>query len=176
MSLRHLNDEDIQAYLDGRLAHRAKLIERHLLECESCRAELEQYQVVFEALKQDTLPSLTPGFPDRVMAAVASEPAVKSAINWVSWLSLAAAAIIIAGLGTVQYLVGWQWLVTFSRNISQSVLSFKNSLVGSTGSMPPILGDNLPVLLACGMALIFIVCLEHVLKHGKPGDTHTISI
>ena len=176
MSLRHLNDEDIQAYLDGRLAHRAKPIEGHLLECESCRAEMEHYQTVFEALKQDTTLSLTPGFPDRVMAAVAKEPAAKPAVSLTSWLSLAAAAVLIVGLGAVQYLVGWQWLVTFSRNISQSVVTFKNSLTGSTGSLPAILVDNLPVLLACGMALIFIVCLEQVLKHGKPGGTHTISI
>jgi predicted anti-sigma-YlaC factor YlaD len=176
MSLRHLNDEDIQAYLDGQLAHRAILIERHLQECDSCRARVEQYQPVFEALKLDTMPSLVPGFPDRVMAAVEKEPAVKPAVNLASWLSLAAAAMVIVGLGVVQYLVGWQWLVTFSHNISQSVLSFKNSLIGSTAGMPAILSDNLPVLLACGMALVLIVCLEHVLKHGRPGGTHTISI
>jgi predicted anti-sigma-YlaC factor YlaD len=176
MSLRHLNDEDIQACLDGRLAHRTRLIECHLLECESCREELEQYRLVFEALKQDTVPSLAPSFPDRVMATIANESAAIAPFSFASWLSLAAAAIVIVGLGAVQYFVGWQWLVTFSRNISHSVSSFTKTLMGSTGSMPGILGDNLPVLLACGMALIFIVCLEYVMKHGKPGDTHTISI
>ena len=90
MSLRHLNDDDFQAYLDGRPNCDTDRLERHLLECDTCREELEEYRLVFEALRQDTELSLAPGFPDRVMAAIESEPAVKPAFSLTSWLSLAA--------------------------------------------------------------------------------------
>ena len=176
MSLRHLNDDDFQAYLDGRPNCDTDRLERHLLECDTCREELEEYRLVFETLRQDTELSLAPGFPDRVMAAIESEPAVKPAFSLTSWLSLAAAAVVLMGLSAVQFFVGWEWLVTFNRSISQAVLSFKETLTGSTGSLPGILTDNLAVLLACGLALVFILCLEYLLKHSKPRGTHTLTI
>ncbi|MDT8368282.1 MAG: zf-HC2 domain-containing protein [Longimicrobiales bacterium] len=68
---RHLEDDVIQGYLDGRLAARAaSRANRHLDGCAICRGEMEGYRQVARAL--EGLPELTPstGFAEAVLAEV----------------------------------------------------------------------------------------------------------
>ena len=81
----HPTPDRLEALVEGGLpeAERATL-ERHLLACERCRAEVEEWRALFAALA--ALPHLapSPGFADRVLAGVRVPP---------SWSARAAAAL-----------------------------------------------------------------------------------
>ena len=81
----HPTSDRLQTLVEGGLpeAERATL-EQHLLACERCRAEVEEWRALFAALA--SLPHLapSPGFADRVLAGVRIRP---------SWSARAAVAI-----------------------------------------------------------------------------------
>lgn len=81
----HPTPDRLEALVEGGLpeAERATL-ERHLLACERCRVEVEEWRALFTALA--ALPHLapSPGFADRVLAGVRIRP---------SWSARAAAAL-----------------------------------------------------------------------------------
>lgn len=66
MSQRHLNDDQLQDYLDGYIVPGEPLAD-HLLHCPRCQRALSVYESLYSALKQEPESKLSPGFADAVM-------------------------------------------------------------------------------------------------------------
>lgn len=93
----HLTDMQLNEYLDDMLAEAEKTaVEAHLRQCESCRVQLQQLQVVFAALDEvaavelpvdvetavlQNLPAAAPT-PTWVWALIAMELAAAAAMTW----------------------------------------------------------------------------------------------
>jgi len=101
-----------EAYLDGELdPARATYLERHLAECDECRAELARLQAVVEALETWPLVSEPAGLTARVMAHVRSRPALPR--FRLRWSDL---AISLAGSGLVfVVMLLWHYLSSADR-------------------------------------------------------------
>src|SRR5687768_14057662 len=70
-ALRHLTDDQIQEWLDGRLTRsEVARLEAHLDGCPGCRAEVEGWRALVEELSALPALSPTPGFSGRVLDAV----------------------------------------------------------------------------------------------------------
>ena len=69
----HLNDEQIQDYLDGNLAAGDPAV-LHLKDCAACQKAVEDYRLLYQGLAADPGFELSPNFADKV---VASLPAVE---------------------------------------------------------------------------------------------------
>jgi anti-sigma factor RsiW len=81
----HPTPDQLETLVEGGLAEAERAtLERHLVTCERCRAEVEEWRALFTTLA--ALPQLAPsaGFADRVLAGVRSRP---------SWSTRAAAAL-----------------------------------------------------------------------------------
>lgn len=110
----HPESEQLEAYVEGTLDDGAHaVLESHLVACDRCRTELEEWRALFTAL--ESLPALepSPGFADRIMGrvAVAATPArTAAAVRWLprstkAWAGVAAVlALPVLGLGA---LVTW---------------------------------------------------------------------
>ncbi len=104
MSQAHLNDDQLQEYLDGYIVPGDPLAD-HLLHCPRCQKALSVYEGLYSALKQEPDCKLSPGFADTVMDRLPTiEPAVETSTENRFYFKdslvmfLAAAAVIAAAI------------------------------------------------------------------------------
>ncbi len=121
----HPDAERLEAYAEGTLegAERA-VVESHVLDCERCQGELEEWQGLFFAL--DSLPELepSPDFADRVMERVTIMPYLaqqKAMARWwprttKAWSLVAAflALPIIGGTTAVAWILAQPWATSLT--------------------------------------------------------------
>lgn len=102
---------ELQAYVDGESSpERAALLERHLADCDGCRAELARLQVVVAALETWPLVAEPAQLTARVMARVRPRPALPAfRLRWSDF------AISLAGAGLVfGAMLAWRHLASTS--------------------------------------------------------------
>ena len=102
---------ELQAYVDGELSpERAALLERHLADCDGCRAELARMQIVMTALETWPLVAEPAQLTARVMARVRPRPALPAfRLRWSDF------AISLAGAGLAfGAMLAWRHLASTS--------------------------------------------------------------
>ena len=67
MAVKHLDDQQIQMYLDNTLHENKVEFDTHLYTCEDCRQKLAEYREVYQVLEEDLYPSLSANFSKNVM-------------------------------------------------------------------------------------------------------------
>ena len=67
MAVKHLDDQQIQMYLDNTLPENKAEFDAHLYSCEDCRKKLAEYKEVYQVLEDDLYPSLSANFIKNVM-------------------------------------------------------------------------------------------------------------
>ncbi|NOY61073.1 MAG: hypothetical protein GXO75_19350 [Calditrichaeota bacterium] len=69
--MKHLDDEQIQAYVDGHLpAEEMRKVKTHLQECSFCRKEVQVYGQLFNILQQDIDFQLSANFARRTVSRI----------------------------------------------------------------------------------------------------------
>ncbi len=68
--MKHLNDEQLQDYLDGKLLQSNGFIDQHLATCPKCRQALKEYRVLNRQLKQEPNFILPPNFSQLVLKSI----------------------------------------------------------------------------------------------------------
>jgi anti-sigma factor RsiW len=71
--MNHLNDQELQAYLDGVISDKQEKIEQHIKSCTRCQNSLRAYQEIYRVLKNEPMPHLSVDFAAEVAADMKSK-------------------------------------------------------------------------------------------------------
>lgn len=159
----HPESEQLEGFLEGALDDaQAAVVESHLLTCERCRNEVEEWRALFGALT--SIPEIEPSadFIDKVMARVRIVPAAARSSALLRWLptttrgwSLVAAflALPVVGIsGLVAWVLAQPWATALSVD---ALLVWGSSLVTSAATF----------LSAEAQALVLSTDATHVLAN-----------
>jgi hypothetical protein len=94
--LKHLEDDEIQAYLDGRLGRKAAMVEEHLGGCEVCRGRLEEYRFLFSRLGDGSELPAIPNLEKAVMARVVDLESTSPGSGVLDFVLAASAVAVVA--------------------------------------------------------------------------------
>jgi hypothetical protein len=104
MQLEHLNDEEIQDYLDGNLSGETTLqVREHLQVCRRCREALKQYRSLYVGLEDGAGFELSKGFAKTVIRKLPAEAEAKSHAS--VWNVLLVALGVAVSLGVTLYFI-----------------------------------------------------------------------
>ena len=82
MAVNHLDDQQVQMYLDHNLQTDKSDIESHVSICEDCRQKLKEYKEVYQVLQEDPYPQLSSNFSRNIMEKLH----IKNTF-WALWIS-----------------------------------------------------------------------------------------
>jgi len=68
----HLNDEQIQSYLDNQDRFDKTYIQEHLKTCTFCQENLKEYRNLYTALNTDSFPALPKDFSTQIVSAISN--------------------------------------------------------------------------------------------------------
>ena len=60
--MNHLNDEQLQSFLENKNVVNSDEIQIHLNKCDICKINLNAYQKIYDVLKSEPIPELSPNF------------------------------------------------------------------------------------------------------------------
>ncbi len=164
MSLKHLNDEEIQEYLDGNLpAQDLTIIEEHLESCTVCQDSLKQYRYLYDGLVKDEGFELSKDFAKTVLSRIGAEAQTKPHFNYIYALLAFLGAVI--GVATIIRFVD---LKTLGVAIYETILprfEFITVFTDSVKNALLILNGNADLVIISGLALAFLATVDRfVLK------------
>jgi len=113
----HLNDEEIQNYLDNSRNINRSAIEAHLNSCEKCQSIYSAYKAVLQGLESEPLESLSSDFTESVLANIPVKPKRVWAYGILS--TAAVAVILIGGLVITQQYID---LMPVGRHVAKSLM------------------------------------------------------
>jgi hypothetical protein len=156
MSQEHLNDKQIQDYLDNRMPDKSSFVANHLRQCTQCRHELALYRELYMTLEKDPLPKLPADFADRVIARLP----VAGGSRWDKLESGFIAGIILVTLAVSTYFVNpLPLLIETGKSLWHS-LPFLNSDVLTK------LNGNLSLLLIAVLIFLLVEVFDKkLIKH-----------
>jgi len=156
MSQQHLNDEQIQDYLDNRMTDKSSSVANHLRQCAQCQHELALYRELYMTLEKDPVPKLAVDFADRVIAQLPGA----GMSRWEKLESGFIAAIILIALAVSTYFVNpLPLLIETGKSLWHSLPLLNNDLLTK-------LNGNLPLLLiAIVIFLLVEVFDKKLIKH-----------
>lgn len=180
MRVKHLKENDIQAYVEGSLDRLGQKGETHLSWCQDCSEAVDDYRAILSALKVDDVPKLKEGFSERVMLRLKEQLALAPAAK--KWYSLSTETIIALAFGGLLgilmtfYYSGmgalgkiYQILTLQVTQVFQNVLGSISGVLAKSGLKPEIL------LFACMLLLLFGI-LDKQLSRAKRSriNLHTL--
>jgi hypothetical protein len=166
----HLNDNQIQDYLDGNLTGTDPAV-LHLEKCADCRRAVENYRVLYSSLKADPGFALPPDFADKVITRLPEPQAtgVREKPEWFKvreWVVMVASLAVVTGtalffvnpISLLKSLFGWA---------DQPALS-GGSLVRDISTHVSGLGFNPTLLLFVALTVVIIAVIDHFLARRRP--------
>ncbi len=165
MAVRHVTDEEIQAYLDEGSDVGYAAFETHVQVCESCRSRLAHYKVLYQGLRDDRGYDLNPGFSDAVMARVAVGHIESS-----RWSRINSIAVILGSLVLLGLLVYFLDLRSLGAALAQPFAPLAQTGVRLMDKFGPLLSSgqvNVGVYIFCGLILAVVSFLDYILFHVK---------
>lgn len=122
MALRHLNDNEMQIYLDGNLSSENTWIPTHLENCNFCQEQLKQYENLYAALSNDRDFNLSENFSRSIISRLQEEA---ETFNLQIWYLVLSVVGLIIGVGTTLYFTELKPLLDGFTKISE-VLKYFN--------------------------------------------------
>ncbi|MCH8127749.1 hypothetical protein IIC38_17615 [candidate division KSB1 bacterium] len=160
--MKHLNDEQIQNYLDRNFTDKTQAILEHLKICEYCRTKLEQYREIYGGLKKEINFQLSGDFSESVLAKLPFESESKTSFYWMMVLVFVG---MLLGIGSMFFFIDLKPVV-------DQLLSLKlfESLAPVVTWLQPILsGININLLFFAGFLLILFSLADRIFVQKKLG-------
>jgi hypothetical protein len=156
MSKKHLNDKQIQDYLDNRIPDKSSSVTNHLKQCTRCRHELARYRELYMTLEKDPVPKLPLDFADKVIARLPGA----GMSRWDKLESGFIAAIILVTLAVSTYFVNPLPLLMETGKSLWHRLPFLNSNL-----LTKLNGNLFLLLIAIVIFLLVEVFDKKLIKH-----------
>ena len=164
MSLKHLNDEEIQEYLDGNLpVQDLTTIEEHLERCPVCQDSIKQYRYLYDGLAKDEGFELSKDFAKTVLSRLGAEVQAKPRFNYFYVLIAFLGAVL--GVATVIRFMNLKSLGATIYETIQPRFEFISVFTDSVKYALLILNGNAGLVIIAGLALAFLATVDRfVLK------------
>lgn len=166
MELNHLDDQAIQNILDG---HKTESDEKHLAACPECAAKLNEYQLVYKALGDETEFSLPDSFADSVVTQIA-QPETTPEWKWETPVYLVGA---FAAIMVILYYFGvlpQSWPEIVNRFASFETLLKFDLLNYFSKPLESVHLNPLMVLMAV-LVIAFYGLIDYLYRHRKSKPT-----
>ncbi len=176
MTMEHLNNEQIQDYVDGNIGPDYARMAAHVNRCALCAEEVDQYRALCAGLTDDTGFELSPDFAKSV-AAMVEPPAVvteETTEDEESFWSLTAVTVaaLVAVTATTAILYGdFAWLSDWASKLSSIDLGITDKLeiaAEELSSRSPFTTMILP----CGLVTLLVFGgLDRIMRSVKRGGS-----
>ena len=169
MSLNHLSDEQIQAYIE----QKNETSEAHLRQCEECRNTYRHYVTLQKKLSRLPEPKLSVDFSSKIMADIKAE----SVVDRSSWMLVGLTFLLsLISTGITVWLFGWQKSVSFAQeyipNISLQNITMYKMMSTFIETHASIIG----ILLFAAIIISFFSVLDKILAKTKTTRLSIFSI
>lgn len=159
--MNHLNDIEIQDYLDGNLESQIAEIEDHLDSCADCRKKIKEYEYIYSQLKVDTTPALSANFAASVVSVVEAESSVGKEYDLSRILF---AACVLIGVGLMIYFVDLVQLVK-AFAISGFFGSVNNLIHAVLNPISEFLKVDAIYIVYVILIFVIIAALDYIVRH-----------
>lgn len=161
--MNHLNDNDIQSWLDQADPETAARVEAHLAICPECRELAGQYKALYSGISRTEIPELAPGFADRVMSAIPETEAEpeKDPI----WVPVFGISLVMAGAAFIFYFLGLNSLSGFAKNTGEmgsTMLSDWSQIFSRS-----VFGLDLHLIISIGLILLAVAGIDFIIRHAR---------
>jgi len=166
VAITHVNDDQIQDFLDGNLDRTD--IATHIESCAECRAKVKEYERLYAAVSVDTGFDLPADFAATVAARVMPQPeALPERRFTYSDISLFAGALA-AVIGALIYFVDFSAVFGgLKAKLANSELN--TSVVSAVGELFSGMGVQGHLLLSAVGALLMVVLLDRLMRTVRRG-------
>lgn len=151
--MKHLNDAELQAYLDRDPFLSREEAEAHLRACAHCRSNLAAYRRLYGGLKDETGFMLSANFADAVAAKIANRGDRKADLLEIGLI----VAALVAGMVAVLYFFDPG---VFFKNLLQQGIA---GVSGALRSIPLLQSSSLPILLFTAVILALVGVLDKLI-------------
>lgn len=160
MAVKHLDDQQIQMYLDNTLHENQAEFDAHLYSCEDCRQKIAEYREIYQVVKEDPYPPLSANFSKNVMDKLQ----VKRKFRLLSNEYLQSGLVIFTAIVVLMILMKpWDILRGIIQSIGNQVAIFLTSI-------PPLLGGKAYLVLGICLILLIIEIIDY--KFLRPRFRH----
>jgi hypothetical protein len=165
MSGRHVDDAQIQSYLDDLLSSaEAAVVRSHLQACASCREQVLFYQKFYQQMAGSGVEPFSPRLEDRILHTIQGEPLgfLHKQLAQVFGGALAFMAFIMTSTLFMNYDSLLESLRRFSfPAVSLPDLSFLNGLK----NMATSISEQYPFLLAAAAVMVAMLAFDQLITH-----------
>jgi predicted anti-sigma-YlaC factor YlaD len=161
MAVNHLDDQQVQMYLDHNLQTDKSDIESHISICEDCRQKLDEYKEVYTVLQEDPYPQLSSNFSRNIMEKLQIKNTFWALYN--EYL-LSGLAIFVAIVALMIWFKPWDVLKSIFTALGNQISVFFTSL-------SPILGGKIHLIIGICLILVIIEIIDYKLL--RPRFRHT---
>jgi len=164
--MNHLDDEDIQNYLDGNLAEKEPDIAAHLESCPQCRLKVKEYRLLYGVLKVDNTPALSPEFATSVLADIHTPSAEdKKSVSPVRALVYSLSGLV-AALFILTFFIDFSSVVPLNQLITLrgNIAGVANSIFGALTEVMPF---KLTLIVPVGLILLAVAAVDYIIRHNR---------
>ena len=162
--MRHLTDEEIQAYLDGLTENLDASLISHLDTCRECRKAIDQYRLLYTCLSDDSSFGVTTGLTPSVMKRLGLKRSQRRSLP--VEIVLAAAGV----MASACVALTWFDPGSVARTIAAAFRSFAGpiaALIEATGDYLIALNHGITTLAVGLTVLLLMAALDAFISH-KP--------
>jgi len=158
--MKHIDEFEIQAYLDRESHPGDDDIRRHLENCPRCREKVRRYQDLYRSLAKDEIPELPDTFAGAVVAAVERAPeAVPAGFNPGAFVPVIAVLMMLAG---ILWFLGVETWIDKLTGLS-GLIGEKLALLTARGNS----GPDLSLVLGVALALLLVGLVDRIIRRTR---------